>query len=196
MLYINIQAGTGCGGCEPMVKDIFAFAMKSTGKEISTDVCEHFAYTRQQLYDIIRVSAATGGQAGGGEGTVRRFIPPFLSTLIGSYFVDSYNPNPIPNLISVLAAANYGRWLILSFYNPKAGGIKSFEELLDSHGHGDGCEICKPLVASILASVNNDMIFDNNGMALQDTNDRSLANMQRGMTLSSRVSILYQAVFL
>lgn len=59
-------------------------------------------------------------------------------------------------------------------------GIKSFDELLDDHGHGDGCEVCKPLVSGILASVNNDMIFDNNGMTLQDTNDRALANMQRG----------------
>lgn len=49
------QAGTGCGGCEPMVKDIFAFAMKSSGKEVSTDICEHFKYTRQELYDIVRV---------------------------------------------------------------------------------------------------------------------------------------------
>lgn len=59
-------------------------------------------------------------------------------------------------------------------------GIKSFDELLDDHGHGDGCEVCKPLVSGILASINNDMIFDNNGMTLQDTNDRALANMQRG----------------
>ena len=38
-----------------MVKDIFAFAMKSSGKEGSTDVCEHFHYTRQELYDIVKV---------------------------------------------------------------------------------------------------------------------------------------------
>ena len=51
----NSQAGTGCGGCEPMVKDIFTFAMKNSGKEVSTDVCEHFKHTRQELYDIVRV---------------------------------------------------------------------------------------------------------------------------------------------
>lgn len=61
-------------------------------------------------------------------------------------------------------------------------GIKSFDELLDKHGEGDGCEVCKPLVSNILASINNDMIFENDGMTLQDTNDRALANMQRGMS--------------
>lgn len=39
-----------------MVKDIFAFAMKNSGKEVSTDICEHFKHTRQELYDIVRVS--------------------------------------------------------------------------------------------------------------------------------------------
>lgn len=50
------KAGTGCGGCEPLVKDIFALAMKESGKVVSTDVCEHFQHTRQELYDIVRVS--------------------------------------------------------------------------------------------------------------------------------------------
>lgn len=62
----------------------------------------------------------------------------------------------------------------------QATGITSFDDLLDGHGHGDGCEVCKPLVSNILASVNNDMIFNHDGMTLQDTNDRALANMQRG----------------
>lgn len=43
-----------------MVKDIFAFAMKNSGKEVSTDVCEHFHHTRQELYDIVRVSYING----------------------------------------------------------------------------------------------------------------------------------------
>lgn len=62
----------------------------------------------------------------------------------------------------------------------QATGITSFDELLDGHGTGDGCEVCKPTVSNILASVNNDMIFNHDGMSLQDTNDRALANMQRG----------------
>ncbi|CAM9398686.1 unnamed protein product [Pylaiella littoralis] len=113
------KAGTGCGGCEPLVKDIFTFAMKNSGKEVSTDICEHFKHTRQELYDIVR-----------------------------------------------------------------ATGVTSFDELLDGHGNGDGCEVCKPLVSNILASVTNDMIFEHDGATLQDTNDRSLANMQRGGSYS------------
>ena len=45
-------------------------------------------------------------------------------------------------------------------------------------GAGDGCEICKPAVASILASLYNELILDHD--TLQDTNDRFLANIQRG----------------
>jgi nitrite reductase (NADH) large subunit len=55
---------------------------------------------------------------------------------------------------------------------------------LAKHGHGDGCEICKPAVASIIASLYNGVILDDGRDALQDTNDRSLANMQRGGTYS------------
>lgn len=38
------------------MKDIFAYAMEHTGQQVSTDICEHFAHTRQELYDIVRVS--------------------------------------------------------------------------------------------------------------------------------------------
>ncbi len=56
-------------------------------------------------------------------------------------------------------------------------GIRTFEELVAKHGVGTGCEICKPTVASIFASVHNEMILDH--ATLQDTNDRFLANIQR-----------------
>ena len=48
----------------------------------------------------------------------------------------------------------------------------------------DGCEICKPTIASILASIYNGVILDDGRDSLQDTNDRSLANMQRGGSYS------------
>jgi len=62
--------------------------------------------------------------------------------------------------------------------------VDSFKKIIEKHGHGDGCEICKPAVASILASLYNDVILDDGRDALQDTNDRSLANMQRGGSYS------------
>lgn len=62
--------------------------------------------------------------------------------------------------------------------------VDSFEKILAKYGQGDGCEICKPVAGSILASLINDVIIDNGRDALQDTNDRSMANMQRGGSYS------------
>jgi nitrite reductase (NADH) large subunit len=62
--------------------------------------------------------------------------------------------------------------------------IKSFEELILRHGTGDGCEICKPAVASILASTWNEYVLKKEHAGLQDTNDRYLANIQRDGTYS------------
>lgn len=106
------SAGSGCGGCVPLVTDIFNLELKKAGKSVKPILCEHFNYTRQELYHLIKVK-----------------------------------------------------------------GFKSFEEVLAEVGHGDGCEICKPTVASILASVVNDLIVRHD--YLQDTNDRFLANIQR-----------------
>ena len=61
---------------------------------------------------------------------------------------------------------------------------RSWREVLAAHGTGRGCEICKPTVASILASLGTGYILDGDQAALQDTNDHSLANMQRNGTYS------------
>jgi nitrite reductase (NADH) large subunit len=58
-------------------------------------------------------------------------------------------------------------------------GIASFGELLQRHGKGRGCEVCKPAVASILASVGCGYVLDGEQASLQDTNDHFLANLQR-----------------
>ncbi|MEM7234089.1 MAG: nitrite reductase small subunit NirD, partial [Planctomycetota bacterium] len=107
------KAGAGCGGCLPLVTNILNEELEAAGVALSNELCEHFAYSRQELFQIVKVHE-----------------------------------------------------------------IKSFEALLESHGSGHGCEICKPAVASILASLWNDEIL--NHSTLQDTNDRFLANMQRG----------------
>jgi len=62
--------------------------------------------------------------------------------------------------------------------------IKTFDALIESHGRGRGCEICKPAVASILASAWNEPILARKHLPLQDTNDRFLANIQRDGTYS------------
>ncbi|RIK75643.1 MAG: nitrite reductase (NAD(P)H), partial [Planctomycetota bacterium] len=109
------KAGTGCGGCVPLVTDILNKELAALGKSVNRDLCEHFAYTRQQLFEIVKIKE-----------------------------------------------------------------LRTFDELLASHGRGHGCEICKPAVASMLASLWNEPITDRAHHTLQDTNDRFLANMQRG----------------
>ncbi|MDB2462837.1 nitrite reductase large subunit NirB [Algibacter sp.] len=112
------KAGTGCGGCKPMVADLTNATLKSLGIEVKAGVCEHFELDRQDLYKIIQVK-----------------------------------------------------------------GYTTFNEVLDSHGTGGhGCELCKPLVASLLASINADTA--NKEYAIQDSNDRFLANIQRNGTYS------------
>jgi len=65
------------------------------------------------------------------------------------------------------------------FHLVKINSIRTFEELVAKHGRGRGCDICKPAVASILASCWNEMILAPKHAPLQDTNDRFLANLQK-----------------
>ncbi|QSB16121.1 nitrite reductase large subunit [Natronosporangium hydrolyticum] len=61
----------------------------------------------------------------------------------------------------------------------RVAGVRTFSELVDRFGRGRGCDICKPAVASILASLGSGHILDGEQAALQDTNDHFLANLQR-----------------
>lgn len=66
----------------------------------------------------------------------------------------------------------------------KINGLKTYSDVLDQFGKGDGCEVCKPVVASILASLWNENILENGRATIQDSNDRFLANIQKGGTYS------------
>ncbi|MBF6238629.1 nitrite reductase large subunit [Nocardia otitidiscaviarum] len=70
------------------------------------------------------------------------------------------------------------------FHIVQSTGIRKFSELIAKHGTGTGCDICKPTVASILASTSSDHILDGEQAALQDTNDHFLANLQKNGTYS------------
>ncbi|RAU19002.1 nitrite reductase (NAD(P)H) [Nitrincola tibetensis] len=70
------------------------------------------------------------------------------------------------------------------FHLVKVEGIQTFDELIERHGQGGGCEICKPAVASILASVWNEHVHETKHLPLQDTNDTFMANMQKNGTYS------------
>ncbi len=115
----STKAGTGCGGCVALATQVMNNELTKLGVEVNTDLCEHFAHTRQELYHIVRVEK-----------------------------------------------------------------IQSFGELVEKHGRGLGCDICKPAVASILASCWNDFIMKEELAQLQDTNDYFMANMQKNGTYS------------
>ncbi len=113
------KAGTGCGGCIPMIKDLVNHTLASQGRYIKNVICEHFDYSRQELFDLTKIN-----------------------------------------------------------------GLKTYDDVLNAFGSGDGCEICKPVVASILASLWNEMILEKGKATAQDSNDRYLANIQKGGTYS------------
>jgi nitrite reductase (NADH) large subunit len=111
------KAGTGCGGCVPMVKDLIQGSMKKMGRVVRNIICEHFDHTRQELFDLMKIKK-----------------------------------------------------------------IKSYDLALDTLGKGHGCEVCKPAVASILASLWNEPIQKQ--AVIQDSNDRFMANIQKGGSYS------------
>lgn len=63
-------------------------------------------------------------------------------------------------------------------------GYRTFTEIVEAHGTGRGCDICRPAVASVLASQFNGHVLEGETGALQDTNDAYLANIQRNGTYS------------
>ncbi|MFK0244297.1 nitrite reductase large subunit NirB [Amycolatopsis azurea] len=66
----------------------------------------------------------------------------------------------------------------------RATRISTFSEMIDRYGSGTGCAICKPAIASILATLGNGHILAGEQATLQDTNDKFLANLQRNGTYS------------
>ncbi|WP_370940239.1 nitrite reductase large subunit NirB [Amycolatopsis sp. cg13] len=66
----------------------------------------------------------------------------------------------------------------------RATQMTTFSEVVSRYGTGTGCAVCKPAVASILATLGNGHILGGEQASLQDTNDRFLANMQRNGSYS------------
>lgn len=112
-------AGTTCGSCKVQTKKIIEDYFTSVGQVVDKSLCEHFALTRQELFDVVAVH-----------------------------------------------------------------GHRSFDQVVAGHGTGRGCDVCKPTVASILASQLNGHVLEGDRRVLQDTNDAYLANIQRNGTYS------------
>jgi nitrite reductase (NADH) large subunit len=113
------KAGTGCGSCVPTLQVLIDEHLASSGRQVVRRLCSHFAMTRPELYEVVKLT-----------------------------------------------------------------GIRTFAELIGRHGSGHGCEICKPVVASIFASLGAGYILDGEQASLQDSNDHFLANLQRDGTYS------------
>lgn len=51
------RASTSCGGCGPLVKQILDCELKKRGVEVTNHLCEHFEYSRQQLFHLVRLGS-------------------------------------------------------------------------------------------------------------------------------------------
>lgn len=115
----STRAGTGCGGCIPLITQVLNSELSRQGIEVNNHLCAHFAWSRQELYHLIQVEE-----------------------------------------------------------------IKTFDELLARYGQGYGCEVCKPVVGSLLASCWNEYVLKPQHAPLQDSNDLYLGNIQKDGTYS------------
>ena len=113
------KAGATCGGCVPLVTQVMKAEMSRRGMAVNNHLCEHFAYSRQEIYHLVQV-----------------------------------------------------------------GRIKTFAELLAKHGKGLGCDVCKPVAASVFASCWNEFVLKKDLASLQDSNDYYLGNIQKDGTYS------------
>lgn len=83
------QASTGCGGCAALVKQVMDAELESMGVEVNTDICEHFAYTRAQLADIVRVQGYSSFEQvleGHGKGHIGcEICKPAVGSILASF---------------------------------------------------------------------------------------------------------------
>lgn len=103
------RAGTGCGGCVPLVSDLIEAELLQAGGKVKRELCEHFPFSRQELFEIVRVEA-----------------------------------------------------------------IRTFEELIARFGRGHGCEVCRPVVASIYGACFGVELTINNVAAMYFVDDFQL----------------------
>ncbi len=51
------KAATSCGGCAPLAKQILDAEMKKQGFKVNNHLCEHFAYSRQELFHLVKIGS-------------------------------------------------------------------------------------------------------------------------------------------
>ncbi|WP_281337453.1 nitrite reductase large subunit NirB [Flavobacterium eburneipallidum] len=127
------KATSGCGGCKPMVVDLVKEAQKSLGKEVKDVVCEHFAYSRQELYDIVKINKFTNhnevlGTIGKGDGC--EVCKPVLSSIFSSIYNDTANKHVTAQDSNDRFLANIQRNGTYSVVPRMAGGEVTAEKLI------------------------------------------------------------------
>jgi nitrite reductase (NADH) large subunit len=127
------KATSGCGGCKPMVVDLVKEAQKSLGKEVKDVVCEHFAYSRQELYDIVKINKFTNhnevlGTVGKGDGC--EICKPVLSSIFSSIYNDTANKHVTAQDSNDRFLANIQRNGTYSVVPRMAGGEVTAEKLI------------------------------------------------------------------
>lgn len=127
------KATSGCGGCKPMVSDLVKAAQKSLGKEVKDVVCEHFAYSRQELYDIVKINKFTNhnevlGTVGKGDGC--EICRPVLSSIFSSIYNDTANKHVTSQDSNDRFLANIQRNGTYSVVPRMAGGEVTAEKLI------------------------------------------------------------------
>ncbi|OCF75267.1 nitrite reductase [NAD(P)H], large subunit [Kwoniella mangroviensis CBS 8886] len=85
------KAGSGCGGCVPMVTNIFKAEMKKSGHKVSTALCPHFKMSRQDLFQIIKIKKlkdfATINETVGTPGTIGcEICKPAVASILSSLY--------------------------------------------------------------------------------------------------------------
>ena len=127
------KATTGCGGCKPMVVDLVKETQRSLGKVVKDVVCEHFAYSRQELYDIVKINKFTNhnevlGTVGKGDGC--EVCKPVLSSIFSSIYNDTANKHVAAQDSNDRFLANIQRNGTYSVVPRVAGGEISAEKLI------------------------------------------------------------------
>jgi len=97
----STKAATGCGGCAALVTQVLNSELEKLGVEVNTDLCEHFAYTRQDLYNIIRVEKIKTFEdliAKHGSGLGCDICKPTVGSLLASCWNDYILEKPLHGL--------------------------------------------------------------------------------------------------
>ncbi|MDI9278792.1 nitrite reductase large subunit NirB [Pantoea sp. EABMAA-21] len=91
MLKSETRAGTGCGGCIPLLTQVLNAELSRQGIEVNNHLCEHFPYSRQELYHLIRVEEITSFDAllaKYGQGYGCEVCKPTVGSLLASCWND------------------------------------------------------------------------------------------------------------